>query len=218
MSALKLVIFDCDGVMFDSKEANRAYYNHLLAHFGHPPMSAAEVEYVHMHHVMDSVRHIFRHYPEELAAADAYRRQVEYTPYLDFMRMEPDLREFLELLRPDFIAAISTNRTTTMSTILKIFDLEKYFEMVVTAADVARPKPHPEALHRILTHCRCTVEEAVYIGDSQVDREHTASIGMRLIAYKSPTLAAEYHVESFMAITALPFWPTIGRITAAQSS
>ncbi|MEJ2031766.1 MAG: HAD family hydrolase [Deltaproteobacteria bacterium] len=207
MSSLKLVIFDCDGVMFDSKEANREYYNHLLTHFGHPPMSAADVEYVHMHHVLDSVRHIFRHYPENFSAADAYRQQVDYTRYLEYMRMEPDLREFLELLQPDLIAAISTNRTTTMSMILKIFDLEKYFEMVVTAGDVDRPKPHPEALHRILAHCHCTVDEALYIGDSSVDREHTASIGMRLIAYKNPALAAEYHVDSFMEITSLPCWP-----------
>jgi beta-phosphoglucomutase-like phosphatase (HAD superfamily) len=36
MASLKLVIFDCDGVMFDSMEANRKYYNFLLEKFGHP--------------------------------------------------------------------------------------------------------------------------------------------------------------------------------------
>jgi phosphoglycolate phosphatase len=207
MSTLRLVIFDCDGVMFDSKNANREYYNHILAHFGHPPMSATEIEYVHMHHVMDSVRHIFRRYPEDLAAADHYRRSIDYQPYLKHMHMEPDLHAFLDLLPSGCSAAISTNRTTTMSTILKIFNLEKYFGMVVTAMDVEQPKPHPEALHRILAHYRCPVEEAIYIGDSQVDREHTASIGMRLIAYKNPALDAEYHVQSFLEITTLPFWP-----------
>ena len=30
MSQLKLVIFDCDGVMFDSKNANKLYYNQIL--------------------------------------------------------------------------------------------------------------------------------------------------------------------------------------------
>jgi phosphoglycolate phosphatase len=204
---LKLVIFDCDGVMFDSKAANREYYNHILARFGHPPMSAAEVEYVHMHHVMDSVRHIFRRYPEDLEGADHYRRTVDYQPFLKHMLLEPDLREFLDLLPSGCGAAISTNRTTTMSTILKVFDLKKYFGMVVTAMDVKHPKPHPEALHVILNHFRCSVEEAVYIGDSQVDRDHTASIGMRLIAYKNPALPAEYHVRSFLEITTLPFWP-----------
>ena len=207
MPALKLVIFDCDGVMFDSKDANKHFYNHILARFGHPPMTSEELEYVHMHHVMDSVRHIFRHYPEDLAAAEQDRKSIDYLPFLKYMTMEPDLPEFLRLLRPTCDAAISTNRTTTMSTLLKIFELEKYFDLVVTAVDVERPKPHPEALHKILDHFGCRVEEAVYIGDSEVDRQHTASLGMRLIAYKNPALAAEFHVQSFMEITALPFWP-----------
>ena len=32
---LKLIIFDCDGVLFESREANRHYYNHLLAFIRH---------------------------------------------------------------------------------------------------------------------------------------------------------------------------------------
>jgi phosphoglycolate phosphatase len=216
MSILKLVIFDCDGVMFDSKQANREYYNHLLARFGHPPMSDSELEYVHMHHVADSIRHIFRRYPDDLAAADRYRCSLDYQPFIKHMTIEPDLRDFLELLPPGCDAAISTNRTTTMATILRLFDLERYFGMVVTAADVMQPKPHPEALHRILAHYRCTAEQAIYIGDSQVDRDHTANAGMRLIAFKNPLLAAEFHVRSFLEITSLPFWPEV--MPARQAS
>ena len=40
---LKLVVFDCDGVMFSSREANRAYYNDLLRAFSCPPMDEAEL-------------------------------------------------------------------------------------------------------------------------------------------------------------------------------
>ncbi len=204
MAALKLVIFDCDGVMFDSKNANRVYYNHMLEKFGHPPMDAEELEYVHMHHVMDSVRHIFRKYPNDLDAAETFRKGLNYTPFLQHMIMEPDLPEFLDFLRPGYKTAISTNRTSTMRSVLEMFRLDDLFDKVVTAFDVAHPKPHPEALHQILTHFGFTVDEAVYIGDSQVDREHTAALGMRLIAFKNPNLPAEYHVSSFMEITRLP--------------
>ena len=31
------VIFDCDGVIIDSRPANGVYYNRILAHFGLPP-------------------------------------------------------------------------------------------------------------------------------------------------------------------------------------
>ncbi len=202
---LKVVIFDCDGVMFDSLATNQAYYNHILAHFGHPAMSAEELAYVHIHHVMDSIHYLFRNHPDDVEKADQYRQTVDYTPFLQHMTIEPDLREFLDYLKPNYQIAISTNRTNTMLPILELFDLEQYFTKVMTAGNLKNPKPHPEALETILAHCQCSADEAIYIGDSMVDREHSANIGMRLIAFKNPELPAEYHVKSFMEITKLPF-------------
>lgn len=202
---LKLIIFDCDGVMFDSKFANREYYNQLLAHFQRPAMSTAELEHVHIHNVMDSVHHIFRHYPDQdLAEVNAYRMALDYTPFLGHMRMEPDLREFLDTTKSRYKLAISTNRTNTMGPILQMFRLEDYFEKVMTAENARRPKPAPDALLEILDYFECEVSEAIYIGDSIIDREHSASCGMRLIGFKNPALAAEYHVTSFMEILELP--------------
>ena len=60
-----------------------------------------------MHHVMDSVRHIYRNYPEDLDKAETHRLQVDYQDYIQYMTMEPDLVEFLEFLAPDIQAAIS---------------------------------------------------------------------------------------------------------------
>lgn len=207
MAKLKLVIFDCDGVMFDSKNANRQYYNHLLEQFGHPPMNEEELDYVHAHNVMDSVSHIFRHYPpEEIDLAHQYRKGLDYEDFLHHMIIEPDLIPFLRFLKPDYYTAISTNRTTTMPTILQMFELESYFDKVVTAFDVTRPKPHSEALVVILDYFGITANEAVFIGDTTVDREHTEGVGMELIAFKNPELPAEYHVNSFMEIIDLPLF------------
>ena len=206
---LKLVIFDCDGVLFDSREANRAYYNQLLGQFDCPPMDEDEVSYVHAHNVTDSVAHIFRdhtHVKQELV--DRYRTELDYAPFLQHMIMEPDLMEFLQLIKPRYHTAISTNRTSTMPMILDIFKLRPWFEQVVTALDAPRPKPAPDGLHMILENFQVNVAEAIYIGDSEVDREHTQSMDMKLIAFRSPGLQADYHVDSFMAITQLePFTP-----------
>ncbi|MBU0730916.1 MAG: HAD family hydrolase [Proteobacteria bacterium] len=206
MSPLKIIIFDCDGVLFDSKEANRFYYNHLLEKFGHPPMTPEELEYVHMHHAMDSTRHIFRDYPESLAAAEKYRESLNYMRFLKYMIMEPDLIDFLTQIRKKYKTAISTNRTTTMSSVMAMNGLTPYFDMVVTALDVKNPKPHPEALIAILGKFNLTVDEAIYVGDSMVDRDHAASIGMRLIAFKNADLPAAFHVKSFMEINDLPIF------------
>lgn len=206
MAALKLVIFDCDGVMFDSRDANRIYYNHLLEKFGYPLMDLEEEDYVHSHNVLDSVSFIFRNNPHEIKKVHAFRQTVDYTPFLQYMRLEPDLKEFLRFLKPKFYTAISTNRSTTMPAVMEMHGLEPFFDLVVTSLDVQQPKPHAEALLKILNHFELSANQAVYIGDSMVDREHTAEVGMRLISFKNPTLPAEYHVNSFLDIPNLPIF------------
>jgi phosphoglycolate phosphatase len=206
MAALKLVIFDCDGVMFDSRDANRIYYNHLLEKFGYPLMDREEEDYVHSHNVLDSVSFIFRNNPHEIKKVHAFRQTVDYTPFLQYMRLEPDLKEFLRFLKPKFYTAISTNRSTTMPAVMEMHGLDPFFDLVVTSLDVQQPKPHAEALLKILNHFELSANQAVYIGDSMVDREHTAEVGMRLISFKNPTLPAEYHVNSFLDISNLPIF------------
>jgi phosphoglycolate phosphatase-like HAD superfamily hydrolase len=202
---LKLIVFDCDGVMFDSRNANREYYNHLLVHFGKPLMNKEELEYVHMHNVTLSVKHIFRHYPQQdVGEVEAFRRQLDYTPFLRFMRMEDDLIQFLDWAKKRFDLAISTNRTTTMTPLLKKFKLEDYFGKVMTADTAKLPKPAPDALIEILEHYNYRPDQAIYIGDSVIDRQHSKAACMRLIAFKNPELPAEFHVSSFMEICALP--------------
>ncbi len=56
---LQVIIFDCDGVLFDSRKSNQYFYNHLLRHFGKAPLSEGELAYVHMHTVVESIDYLF---------------------------------------------------------------------------------------------------------------------------------------------------------------
>lgn len=168
-------------------------------------MDEEELEYVHIHNVMESTRHIFRHYPDQsLTDVDTFRQETGYSPFLQYMTMEKDLIQFLDICKPQYQLAVSTNRTNTMQPILDIFKLGKYFIKVMTAENAKRPKPAPDALFEILEHCNCEVGEAIYIGDSIIDRQHSDGCGMRLIAFRNKELAAEYHVTSFLEILDLP--------------
>jgi HAD superfamily hydrolase (TIGR01549 family) len=202
---LKLIVFDCDGVMFNSRRANTMFYNHLLERFSLPPMSESEVDFVHMSSVNDSITHIFRHYSSPaIEEVHAYRKKCGYGPFLKHMEMEDDLVDFLELVSKSYKLAISTNRTDTMEPLLKSYQLESYFGKVMTASNARRPKPAPDALQEILAHYNMSPDEAIFIGDSIVDEQHAKSCDVPLIAFKSPGLHAEYHVESFMEILQLP--------------
>jgi phosphoglycolate phosphatase-like HAD superfamily hydrolase len=191
--------------MFDSRGANQAYYNQLLHHFGCPPMDSEEVDYIHSHNVFDSVAHIFRNHGHvDQAEVEQYRLRLDYSPFLKHMQMAPDLMQFLETISPAYHRAISTNRTNTMDMVLDIFKLRPWFEIVVTATTTPRPKPAPDGLYMILKHFNLQVNEAIYIGDSNVDRDHCAAVGMDLIAFDNPDLDADYHVNCFMDILKLP--------------
>lgn len=202
---LKLVIFDCDGVMFDSRAANQAYYNQLLTHFNCPTMTPDEGEFVHMHNVFDSMAHIFsRHDHISVEQVNAYRNNLDYGNFLQYMTIAPDLIQFLQTIAPEYHRAISTNRTNTMDMILDIFKLRPWFELVITAEIAPRPKPAPDGLHMILEHFDVSPHQAIYIGDSTVDQEHCKTVNMDLIAFKNPALKALYHVDCFMDILKLP--------------
>ncbi|NLX18623.1 MAG: HAD family hydrolase [Desulfobulbus sp.] len=208
---LKLIIFDCDGVMFNSREANRHYYNHLLQAFDCPPMDEEEVQYVHIHNVQTSIAHIFRRHAHVLPSAiEKYRQSLDYSRYLHHMIMEPDLLPFLQQIKGRYRTAISTNRTDTMDTILDTFALRPWFDMVVTALTAPRPKPAPDGLYMILDYFQVEPDQAIYIGDSVVDQEHCAGTGVDLIAFKNRELKAQYHVNNFLSILKLsPFQHTV---------
>ena len=193
---IKLVAFDCDGVLFDSRQANIAFYNAILAHFAQPPLSPADVDYVHSHTAPQSLTHIFRDYPD-LEAVFRFYRTIDYQPFIPMMIEEPHLRDFLRFLRPDCFTALATNRTTTTGAVLAYHHLADGFDLVVSAQDVSRPKPNPEAFLRILGHFGLQPQEAVYIGDTWVDEEFAANARVPFVAYKNPQLQAAYYLDSF---------------------
>lgn len=201
MRAMKdeAVIFDCDGVMFDSRQANTNFYNHLLSHFGLPKMAPGDVEFVHMHTVVESIKHIFRNSPHTDDALE-YRLHLDYTPFIKDMVMEPGLKELLDFLKPHYGLAVATNRSTTIGEVLELNGLAHCFDIVVSSLDVQNPKPHPESIYKILNFFGVETQSCSYVGDSEVDYKVCQAAGVPFIAYKNRALKADIHVESLWEV------------------
>jgi len=202
MKNIRAVIFDCDGVMFDSRQSNISYYNHLLDHFGLPPMDEARVSFVHAHTARDSIRRIFEG-TGLFEKALSYARNLDYSPFLREMIMDSGLLDLLRLLKPNRGLAVATNRSTTIQSVLETFGLSPYFDIVVSSLDVQNPKPDPESLFKILDFFGITPPEAVYVGDSMVDYETARAAGVPLIAYRNPGLPTDLHAEQMVHIAAM---------------
>jgi HAD superfamily hydrolase (TIGR01509 family) len=202
MIRFEVVAFDCDGVLFDTEQANRVYYSNILQHFGRPAVTDEQFSYVHMHTISESLAYLF---PDEktLAAARLFRETMDYQQFLSYFKVEPHLVSLLQKLKPKFKTAIATNRTDTMNRLLAAFDLEGDFDLIVTANDVERPKPHPDVLLKVSDHFNIPPEQVIYIGDSRLDELAARSAGMPLVAYRNPELSAEYYVNNLSEIEGL---------------
>ncbi len=200
--ALKVVAFDCDGVMFDSREANRAYYDHLLSFSGLPAMTPDQLAYVHMHTVDEALTYLIAD-EDTRAAAQRYRRELGYLPFLKYMQMEPGLVPLLEALRRRYKTAVATNRTDTMAHVLSANRIDHLFDLVVCALDVTHPKPHPEGLIKVAEHFSVAPQAVLYIGDSAVDEAAAEAAGVRFVAYRNRNLTADLHVRQLSEIAGL---------------
>ena len=201
---LKCVIYDCDGVLFDSFEANTRLYNDLCALVGRVPLREEEMQYVHTHTVYEAIRFLFgQENGLEKKALETFK-QVDLRNYIIYLKMEPHLFQALEKLKgKGILRVINTNRTTSMKHVMERFNLGPYFDMVVTALDVKNPKPHPESIEKIIAALQLRKEEAVFVGDSDVDKQTAESSGVTFIAYKNKKIANGLLIEDHLDLLSL---------------
>lgn len=183
---IKAVIYDCDGVMFDSFEANFAFYVQVMERFGKPALDRGDVDAMRVLHTYcnkDVLSHLFAG-DDRLDEVRAFSATIDYRKLFPLMIMEEGLRETLEALRGRVELAVCTNRASSMEMLLESFGLERYFSCVMTAGRVLNPKPHPEPLLKVLEHYGIGADQALFVGDSEVDREAAEAAGIPFVAYR----------------------------------
>lgn len=196
LNGLKGVIFDCDGVLFNSKRSNVCYYNAILSKMGLGPMDSDQESYVHAHAVQESLKYIT---PQERwgEIPEARGRVNYFTEILPFIDPEPGVFDFLSRVRDaGYLMGVCTNRTNTMERLAWKWGLERFFSPIMTAMKTAA-KPHPEMVHRTLAMWRVRPDEVAYIGDTSVDEKTAHAAGVRFWAYKNPKLQAEFNAPDY---------------------
>lgn len=191
------LIFDCDGVLVDSKEANIAYYNRLRAEFGHPPMEKALEEPVQMGTVLQAFTMLFTQ--EEVKKLPEILQQIPYSIFsLPLLKLETGLRELLDWCYVEkILLAVHTNRNTKgILDLLENFCLRDRFDLVMSA-EIAEPKPSPDGVQRILNTWNVPQYSVGFIGDSAADAGAAAGAGVPFLAYRNPSLSAAVHISDF---------------------
>ena len=195
------VIFDCDGVIVDSRESNNLFYNRVLEHFKLPPMTPEQEEFSFMATAMQALLHIV---PPHLHNQISYVTTEVVNYHRDIMpmlRLQPGFVDFIDYLRAKQVCmAVHTNRRLEgIQTVLDIFGLPSYFNPVV-AADTAAPKPSPEGTLRICAAWQTLPENVLFVGDSEHDKEAAQGAGVVFAAFNSGSLRGQITATDYAGL------------------
>jgi len=179
--AIKLVIFDIDGVLANSRAAISHNTKCLLREFGFA-VPDARVESMSSAHSAESVL---------LALAPPLSSDRALLKKM-LARLAGLTRENIALVKPSLLAvrvpdfaakynlAAASNRKTSAHLVLQQLGIERYFSTVMTSAD-APAKPDPTMIRLALSKTGTHAGEAVFVGDNLEDRQAGEGAGVRTI-------------------------------------
>lgn len=198
---IDLVIFDADGVLFDSSESNVAYYNAIFRAIGEPPLSPAEEIASYSNATTQVFAERTRGDRERYERMIEAARTLDNDPFLKMLRPPLELRPFMTELKKRYRLALATNRSGTVPALVEHLGLSGIFDAVASARDKVRPKPAPDILHLCLERAGTHASRAVYVGDSAIDLEASREAGLHFIAV-GPRITHHHRVETIVDLPA----------------
>lgn len=190
MTKIKAIIFDVDGVLVDSFEANLKFFQDLMAGSGYNPPSREKYKSLFHNTMLDVIKILTRSDSEEEIKRIfemGYKREVKYP--IELLRSPDKMEEIIDCLFKKYSLGIVTNRVKKgvfESPTMK--QIQKYFKEVISFEDTVNHKPNPEPLFLIADKLGVKPEEVVYIGDSRTDIQAANSAGMKFILFPKSDL------------------------------
>ncbi len=203
---IKAILFDMDGVLIDSKRANRIFYQNLLEHFGYKRPAAKIVDALFGLTLSDAIRVLVKGAPESKLKkiyAVSLGDEIAY-PYDLVKPTDKEEGKMLRTLSKVYSLGIVTNRDNIDLKYAASFLKLDLFRVIITAEDFSRPKPDPEPLLLAAKRLGAEPNECVYIGDLETDMKAAEAASMGFILYsKKPAGYAAAKARSFTDILKL---------------
>ena len=177
------ILFDLDGLLSDTETLHCRSYQRALQEVGYTLTE----------------REFFEHWVRDgLAIADLCRlRGIGHEPrdlhkrkmifYREFVRKElvamPGAIEILRRVRGrKKLALVTASAKEAADSVLDTLQIREYFDVVLTAADVARRKPHPDLFLKAAELLKVLPDQCVVLEDAAKGIIAAAAAGMQSIA------------------------------------
>lgn len=185
MKRYKAVIFDLDGTLLNTLEDLTDGVNHVMRQFNYPEHTIEEIRsfvgngikllierslpYGKDNPEFDKVFSEFKSYYTSHC-------QIKTRPYDGIMELISSLKE------QGYKLAIVSNKNQSAVTELNNIYFSDYISTAIGEKEGVRKKPAPDTVIKALSELGISSDDAVYVGDSDVDRETAKNSDMDCIS------------------------------------
>ena len=174
---IKLLIFDLDGTLIDSRLDLVHSVNAMLTHFGHPELPGDVVA----SYVGDGAPVLIRRALGDPKDEGLVKEALEYflayyrVHKLDHTHAYEGMKEALSVIRdsrnglPPKMAVLSNKPVNPSRAIVEALGLSQFFVHVYGGNSFPTKKPDPLGVHTLLDQTGTHSEHAIMIGDSSID-------------------------------------------------
>lgn len=203
---IKAVIFDIDGVLIDSFEANLKFFQNLMVAAGYPSPTREEFPSLFHLSMMDVIKKLVGpQSPEEIVRVYQLGETRSVVYPVELVNIPDGADEIIKTLSEDYLLALATSRVrNSVYEIPSLAKLERYFRAVASYEDTENHKPFPDPLLYAAQKLGVAPGECVYIGDVENDIKAALAAGMKSILFSKENVAgADAHTIEFKKIPEL---------------
>lgn len=209
---MKLIVWDFDGTLVDSRPLIEAGMEHTLRGLGLQDLEGVREAWFKGVGLPVEAGLDQTFTPFGIATADALKvyRTFDWAAHEHLLQPFPGMRELISDLRDREVAqAIATSkRRTPLLRQLEALGWSGIFEPIVTPDEVQQGKPHPESLQLILRSTGFCPEDLLMVGDTPFDLDMAQAAGV-------PSLAVGhgfYDAEGLLPWSPLGFAPDVAAL------
>lgn len=210
---IKLVLFDIDGTLVDTDAALVKAFQNVFSHFKLRPPTEKEVLRGAGNEEENWIKLIWT--SQEIPSKEKIKEMAEYfrSKYFGFYfpvlaRLMPETKKALKELRAKGVktALVTNGRHEYVERVTSYFQLKELIDYAVSVEDVKQIKPSPEPIKHALDHFKLKPEEALYVGDTEIDEKAAQAAGVHfalVIHSRNALVHARHKISSLTEIPAL---------------
>ncbi len=181
---IEAVLFDIDGVLMDSREANIDFYRRLVSQHGYPPAREEDLARGHYLNLLETIALVTGE-TNEARLQEIWQAARALEGYrMDLVRQPEGGPDVLEALQSKYRLGVVTSRIKEgVEHYFENFGNRDRFEVAVAYDDTERHKPAPDPLLYACKKLGVAPAKTVYVGDAETDRQCAAAAGTHFIAY-----------------------------------